>query len=195
MIRTREEVTELAVQVREGNQLAFKELEGVAKPLLVSLSNRFCRFHPKFEFEDFYSMALGAMYRACLSYSEENPSFLDYAKIFILREFWHEVKYWNAQRRNIFDVSEVSIDYLSDVEVDDNMEHEVFMSEFRERISTIINDCFAGRKADILKKYIVEDCRPTDIAKELGLKYKNVYSVIERGTRRIISEYNERYIP
>lgn len=193
---TREEVTELAISVKNGNKDAFGELEEVARPLLVSLSNRFSRYHYKFDFDDFYSIGLLAIYNACMTYNRENPSFLDYAKVFILREFWHEIKYWNAQCRNVFNTSEATLDCIMELTTSDEVEQlhkELEISDFRNNLINLIDELFDKDKARMIKMYILEERKIIDIASIMDLKYKKVYSAISRGLEKIISEYVMRF--
>jgi RNA polymerase sigma factor (sigma-70 family) len=198
MIRSREEVSELVRRARDGDEIAFRELELVAKPLLVSLSRKFTKYHNKFEFEDLYSIALNSLYKACVSYNERNPSFLDYAKLIIIRDFWREIKYWNAKRRNSFEFSEVPIDSVSETLIFDNSEEfdiEIIKSDVRDNISVIITECFDARKGEMLRRYFIENHRVIDIANDMDIKYKNVYSVVNRGMNKIVHEYRKRHNP
>jgi RNA polymerase sigma factor (sigma-70 family) len=192
--KTKEEIVKLVYQVRDGNNRAFEELERIAKPLLVSLSNRFANYHYRFEFEDFYMIALNAMYRACFEYDERNPSFLDFAKVFIFNRCSSEIEYWNQGKRNIFDNDEVEFDNLHGHAYSDDMVDTIFINDFRSQVIEIIDENFDETKAKVLKLHILEDKKVVDIANELGLQYKNVYSVIQRGTKKIINKYAEKHI-
>lgn len=196
---TKEGVSNLAIRVKNGDQDAFRELEGIAKPLLISLSNQFSNYHYKFEYEDFYSIGMTSLYVACLSYNEQNPSFLDYAKLIILREFWKQIKYWNAERRNIFTNKEVAVDVLVELGLEPICEEDInesaYLAEFRGRIEGIINDSYESEKAKVLKMYFIGGNRIVDIAKDMKIDYKNAYALIQRGAKKITREYAERYLP
>jgi RNA polymerase sigma factor (sigma-70 family) len=191
--KTKEEVLTLAMSVKNGDNDAFRELEGVARPLLVSLSNKFSRFHYKFEFDDFYSIGLLALYKACLSFREGNPSFLNYAKLVIVRAFWREIEYWNQNKRNVFENSEVEIKESDDLYYNFDMDDVVFTSDFRSNVDTILDDCFNEKKSQILKMYFLQNMKVVDIANELRLNYKQVHKTIERGTKKVKVEYVKRY--
>lgn len=196
MTRTREEVTELVMKVKDGDNIAFGELEKVAQPLLNSLSRKYARCHHKLEVEDLYATAQHALYKACISYNEKNPSFLDYAKIIIIRDFQRQMKYWNAKQRNTFDTIEVPIDSVLDMSSYDNIEEfdsEIMKTDFRDNVVVIIDECFDAKKREILRRYFVDNQRIVDIAKDMNVKYKNVYSVVNRGMKKIIIEYKRRH--
>ena len=191
---TKESVAILAIGVRNGDQEAFRELEEVARPLLISLSNKFTGYHDKFDFDDFYSIGLYATYKACLSFGDGNPSFLSYAKIFILRAMWHEIDYWNQGKRNIFEVTEDEIKDSIDSMYFTDMTQIIFIKDFRKQIDTIINECFDEKKSNILRMYIFDDARVSDIASVTKLDYKYVYQVVSRGTKRLEEEYSNRFL-
>lgn len=191
---TRQDVVKLVYQVKDGNNDAFTELERVARPLLVSISNRFASYHERFEFDDFYSISLHAMYRACMEYNGLNPSFLDYAKVFMLNRCYREIEYWNQGMRNIFVNEEITIDALDKETYPDDIFEQVHRIEFRNNLAEIINECFDEQKATILKMHIIEDKRISTISSELSMDYKNVYSVVRRGTKKIIEQYNKRHV-
>lgn len=197
MIRTREDVLLLVHAVNSGNQDAFKELEGVAKPLLVSLSHKFSNYHHKFEYDDFYSISLLALYQACGKFSQDNPSFLDFAKLFICRACWREIEYWNQAKRNIFQVHEIAFDVDENellyevglISYVDSSFDQIFESDFRTKVNQIIDDCFDESKSHILKKRIFNNEKVCNIAKDTSLSYKHVHKIIERGTKKIQKEY------
>jgi RNA polymerase sigma factor (sigma-70 family) len=204
---TRESVSQLALMVAQGDSDSFRELERIASPLLVSLSKKFSNYHYKFEFDDFYSIALYSLYKACLEYDSRNPSFLDYAKSFIVRDFCREIQYWNADMRDIFKNKELSceqstddgatwsiIDDIACIREDDSLTESVIKLEARENIKEIINSIFRKDKASIMMRYIFGDHRICDIANEMGINYKNAYSTIRRGMERISKEYERRHL-
>lgn len=191
---TRESVAQLAYQVKDGDNEAFRELESIAKPLLISISNRFSSYHHRFEFEEFYAISLEAMYKACMEYNGLNPSFLDYAKKFMLNRCYREVEHWNQGVRNIFENDEVGVEELDRESYQDDMFEQLCKSEFRKQVIEIIDENFDSRKAKILKMHIIEDKRISTIATELNVDYKNAYSVIRRGTKKIIEKYTERHV-
>ncbi len=193
-IRTKEEVSMLAQCASRGDNEAFGELVGVAKPLLVSLANRFSNYHDKFEFDDFYSVGLLALYKACQSYSAENPSFLDYAKLIILRACWREIEYYNQGKRNVFENREIEMEDSEEFIYSEDLSQAVFLNEFREQLNLIIDECFDEKKAQILKMHIMQDMKVCDIANETRLNYKHVHKIIERGTQKIKKEYANRYV-
>jgi RNA polymerase sigma factor (sigma-70 family) len=193
-ITTKEDILILVKETKEGNQEAFRELEGVAKPLLISLSNKFAAFHDKFEFEDFYSIGLHSLHKACMSFKDGNPSFLNYAKVIILRSFWREVDYWNQGKRNIFQNSEVSFE-TEEISYANNLDEIAFMGEFRDNLNAIIDECFEKKRGKIVKMYLFSDAKISDIAEETGINTKNVYKIIERGMHRLKEEYVKRYNP
>jgi RNA polymerase sigma factor (sigma-70 family) len=192
-MRTKEDVIQLAYAVQGGNQLAFCELEGVAKPLLVSLANRFSNYHYKFEFDDFYSIGMLALYEACMKFQEGNPSFLDFAKLFIIRAFWREIEHWNQDKRNIFKFTEIEYDSMNDSIYQSDLSQIVFVNDFRDKLNLIIDECFDEKKSEILKMYFFNRERVCDIAQTTQLNYSYVHKVVERGTKKIKKEYSSRY--
>ncbi|WP_124118415.1 MULTISPECIES: sigma-70 family RNA polymerase sigma factor [Paenibacillus] len=193
-LKTKEEVSMLALSASHGDNIAFGELVGVAEPLLVSLANRFSSYHHKFEFDDFYSVGLLALYKACQSFKAENPSFLDYAKLVILRAYWREIEYYNQGKRNVFENREVEMGDSDDFIYSDDLSQTVFLSDFREQLNLIIDDCFDEKKAQIIRMHIMQDMKVCDIASETRLNYKHVHKIIERGTQKIKKEYASRYV-
>lgn len=202
-----ESVKELVAQVKKGSDLAFDELVVIAKPLLISTSNSFSRLHHKFTFEDFYSICLNALYQACLSYQDTNPSFLSYSKVFMLRHCWSELEYWNMAKRNIFDNKEITSDSKEYVDYVDreslsaiyNDVAEVALDnherkDFREKVSLIIDELYGEVKGKALKMYVFEDKTIKEISEETGLNYQNTYSIIKRGMKKIVAEYDIRYL-
>ena len=199
--KEQQEHTKLLVKrVAEGEYEAFGELEGLAKPLMIHLADYFSRLHYKFEYDDFYSICLNALYESCLEYNPKNPSFLSYTKQFMLRHCWRELEYWNAEMRNIFSQKEILIGLEREVQVKEPrlvsfkvIEDEVLRKEFRNNIREIISSLFDKDKAEIMILYIMRDMRPRDIAVQKGLEYQNTYSIITRGMKKISSEYKARY--
>lgn len=202
-------VKSLVANTVEGCNDSFKRLEGLASPLIKSLANEFSSMHYKFEYEDFYSICMSGLYDACLSYNHDNPSFLSYAKMVMRRHCTRELEYWNAQKRNIFMLEEVTMDcdlfdpdssftdrviFASNRWQEEVTEKEMLKNEFRDEIIEIIDDCFNETKANILKLYIVEDMRVSEISKNVGIGYKNVYSVVSRGVKKIEQEYIIRFL-
>lgn len=192
--KTKEDVLVLVKMTQEGSEQSFRELEEVAKPLLISLSNRFASFHSKFEFDDFYSIGLHALHKACMSFNEGNPSFLNYAKVIILRSFWREIEHWNQGKRDIFQNSEVPLD-KEEIQYQDDFDEIAFMCEFRERVNIILDECFDDKKAMIIRMYIFKDKQVVHIANELGLNYKSTHKIIERGMIKLKNEYVKRFVP
>lgn len=191
--RTKDEVLSLVLSVKCGNEEAFRDLERVAKPLLVSLSYKFAGYHQKFEYDDFYSLAQLGLYNACISFNEGNPSFLHYAKVVIIRSMWREVEYWNQGKRNIFNNTEVSMDGTQDLPYPDELDDLVFIKEFRRQIVDIIDKCFDNHKSRILNLYFSGE-KVCDIANQTGTNYKSVHNIIKRGTEKIEKEYKKRFI-
>lgn len=184
---------------------SFSELEGLAKPLLINLSSYFSSLHEKFEFDDFYSICLNALYQSCLIYNPKNPSFLSYTKSIMLRQCWRELEYWNADMRNIFKISETDGETIKKEDVDrvslnmlreksSDVEDEIIKDEFRGHIDSIISQQFDEKKAEVLRLYIIHDMRPIDISIKTGLHYKNTHSIITRGLAKITKEYNLKFL-
>jgi RNA polymerase sigma factor (sigma-70 family) len=199
-IQEKQERAKLLVKkVVEGDSYAFGELEGLAKPLIVHLSDYYSSLHRKFEYDDFYSICLNALYEACLEYDSKNPSFLSYAKTFMVNHCRRELEYWNADMRNIFNKKEIQIGLERDIPNENRLlcfitiEDEVMRNEFRNNINEIISSIFDDTKAEILRLYINKDMRPRDIAFITGLEYQNTYSIIKRGMKKIAIEYKKRY--
>lgn len=198
--KEQQERTKLLVKrVAEGEYEAFGELEGLAKPLLIHQANYFSSLHYKFEYDDFYSICLNALYEACLEYDSRNPSFLSYAKQFMSNQCKRELEFWNADMRNIFNIKEIMIGLEREVNEKDRLvsfitiEDEVLKNEFRKNVREIISSIFDETKAEIMILYIVNDMRPIDISQIVGLEYQNTYSIITRGMKKISSEYKTRY--
>jgi RNA polymerase sigma factor (sigma-70 family) len=202
--KEQQEVKSLVEQVVNGDCDSFAELEGLAKPLMTNLSEYFSSLHYKFEFEDFYSICMNALYEACLEYNPRNPSFLSYAKSFMLRQCWRELEYWNAEMRNIFEQEEISCD-LQLYDIDKDMKSSVQLrdeiyteelvekSEFRNHVAEIIADTFDNEKAEVMNMYILKDMSPKAISVKTGLHYQNTYAIIRRGMKKVASEYKNRY--
>lgn len=187
-------------RVTEGDCYAFGELEGLAKPLMVHLADYYSSLHYKFEYDDFYSICLNALYEACLEYDPKNPSFLSYAKSFMVNQCKSELEYWNAEMRNPFIKKEIQIGLERDVPSKENRllcfittEDEVLRNEIKSNIEHIISSVFDETKAEVMRLYINKDMRPRDIAVIKGLKYQNTYSIITRGMKKIAIEYQSRY--
>lgn len=200
-IKLEQEKTKRLVQkVKQGDYDSFGELERLARPLISSLSFHYSNLHTKFEYEDFHSICRNALYEACLQYDPMNPSFLSYARTFMVNQCNKELEYWNAEMRNIFVVKEVMVGLEREIDNKDSeliqfitVENEIFKNEIRNNILDIISSKFDDNKADIMKLYIFNDMRPRDIADIKGLKYQNTYSVITRGMKKIACEYKIRY--
>lgn len=190
-------VAKLAVSVAHGDQDAFKELERVAQPLLRSLASRFSSYHHRFEYEDFYMIGVTALYKACVSYNPINPSFLDYAKVVMLRDYWRELDYQNAQKRTAFanDLSyDQILDDMGEIPAIDDLVEDATLREMREHIESIIATSFSEQKADIMRKFLFDEMRVSEIAEVMELKYKNVHSTVKRGIERIRKEYASRFL-
>ena len=193
-----EEVILLVSMVKDGDNDAFCNLEGHYKPLLISLSYKFSNYHHKFEFEDFYSIALLALYKACMGFNFDNPSFMKFANIVILRDFFKELQYWSQGKRSIFKNTEIE----SDSEIlerlvyyqDDEMIDAIFLSDFREKLNIILDECFEKDISDIIRMHINGNDRICDIATKTNLDYKYVYQVVNRGTKKIEKLYSKRYL-
>jgi RNA polymerase sigma factor (sigma-70 family) len=199
-----EGVKDLVVRVAEGDGDSFRELELIAKPLMVNLSEYFSGLHHKFEFDDFYSICRNALYEACLEYDRRNPSFISYSKTVMRNQCCRELEHWNAGMRNIFEQHEVSCDIISgecshskeviQLKTDKTTEDIALNTEFNENVNEIITDIFDNEKAEVMRLYINKDMRPVDIAEVTGLHYQNTYSIITRGMKRITKEYNRKYL-
>jgi len=192
-------VAELALRVANGEQEAFVELERVAQPLLRSLSSRFSSYHHRFEYDDFYMIGAIGLYLACLSYDPINPSFLDYAKVVMLREYWRELDYQNAAKRSVY-ANDLSYDQMLEdtgvepIEDESDLFEIARINEVREHIESIVEQCFTQEKATIMKMFLFDEMRVIDIATELNLKYKNVHSTVKRGVEKIRKEYSTRFL-
>jgi RNA polymerase sigma factor (sigma-70 family) len=195
MTLSKEEIVSLAKSVQGGSEDAFRDLVVVARPLLVSLSKKFSDFNSKFDFDDFYSIALLSLYKASMSFKDGNPSFLNYAKIFIIRAFWREIDYWNQDKRNIFLHHEVDIENEHIPYNTDDLVEIAFVNEFRTNLNQIIDECFDAEKSNILRLYLLKDTRVCEIALDKNLNYKYVHKIIERGTKKIKREYINRFQP
>lgn len=199
-----QEIKDLVQKVANGDCLAFTKLEGLARPLMFHLSQHYSSLHHKFEFEDFYSICMKALYDACLEYDPRNPSFFSYAKTFMLNQCGRELEYWNADMRNIFEQDEISSD-MKKPDLDSDMEFSLQLStlvqvedvaernEFRDNIVEIIFNIFNEQKAEVMYLYIIEDMSPKDISISTGLQYQNTYTIIRRGMKKIAREYKLRY--
>jgi RNA polymerase sigma factor (sigma-70 family) len=195
-----EKTKQLVKNVQEGDCDSFGELERLAKPLLVHYATYFSGLHYKFEYEDFYSICLNALYEACMEYNPRNSSFLHYSKIFMKRHCWRELEYWNAEMRNVFNVKEIMIGLEREVKTKEGnfiqlamVEDEVFRNEFRNNVNSIINSIFDNEKAEVLRLYIFNDMRPRDIAEHKNSEYHQTYSIIRRGVPKIAEEYKNRF--
>jgi RNA polymerase sigma factor (sigma-70 family) len=201
-----QEVKDLVAKVVEGDGDSFRQLEGLAKPLMVSHSEYFSSLHYKFEFDDFYSICLNALYEACIKYDPKNPSFFSYAKSFMKRQCCRELEYWNAEMRDIFEQEEISCDRQV-YDLDKDMESSLQLRderetleiaeerEFTRHITEIISSSFEGEKALVMYLYIIKDMSPKNISIQTGLHYQNTYAIIRRGITKIKDEYRARYLP
>lgn len=190
----------LVKKVQEGDCDSFGELERLAKPLLIHYATYFSGLHYKFEYDDFYSICLNALYESCLEYNPRNPSFLSYSKQFMKRACSRELEYWNAEMRNVFNVKEVMVGLERDIRTREGnfiqlamVEDEVFKNEFRNNVNIIIESLFNDEKAEVLKLYIFNDMRPRDIADYKNSKYHHTYSIIRTGIPKIAEEYKNKF--
>lgn len=195
-----EKVKQLVKNVKEGDCDSFGELERLARPLLVHYATYFAGLHRKFEYEDFYSICLNALYEACMEYNPKNPSFLSYSKIFMRNHCNRELEYWNMEMRNIFKVEEIMIGLEREIaskEVDlialATVEDKASRDEFRNNVNSIIDSMFDDEKAEVLRLYIFNDMRPRDIADHKNFRYHHTYSIIRRGVPKIEEEYKTRF--
>lgn len=190
----------LVSKVVEGDDASFRELEIIAKPLLVSLSSYFSSLHSKFEFDDMYSICLESLYRACLSFNHDNPSFLSYAKNIMYKSCSKEVKHWNYAIRNVFDNHEISFEISNPLIIDSSgtpidivAENEAH-KEFEDNVESILIDNFDSKKAQALRLHIIHNKKVSEIAKIMDLHYKNVHSIIRRGLPKLRDEYALRFL-
>lgn len=195
-----EKTKRLVKNVQEGDCDSFGELERLARPLLVHYATYFSGLHYKFEYDDFYSICLNALYEACMKYDHRNPSFLSYAKRFMKNQCNRELEYWNMEMRNIFKIKEIMIGLEREVNTKEpslielaTVEDETFKDEFHNNVDSIINSLFDSEKAEVLRLYIFNDMRPRDIAEHKSLKYHRTYSIIRRGVPKIEEEYKIRF--
>lgn len=195
-----EKTKKLVRKAVEGDCEAFRELERLSKPLMIHLSDYYSNLHRKFEYDDFYAICMNALYEACVEYDPKNPSFLSYAKTFMVNQCNREIEYWNAEMRNIFNITEVMIGLEREVKTKETnfiqlatVEDEVFKKEFHNNVNSIIDSLFDDEKADVLKLYIFSDMRPRDIADIKNSEYHHTYSIIRRGIPKIAKEYKDRY--
>jgi RNA polymerase sigma factor (sigma-70 family) len=190
-------VANLATMAKYGDNVAFCELERVAQPLLQSLARRFSNYHQRFEYDDFYNIGLLALYRACVSYDCRNPSFLDYAKLVMLREYWREIEYHNAEMRNVFENREILVDPQGsclDMAIDDNIHDGIEMDDFRREIGVIISQLYKGDKAGMVNMYLLDDYRVCEIAERYGVKYKIAHMTVTRALQRVAKAYSKRFL-
>lgn len=187
---TKDYVNDLVFRVKHGDEEAFGALVEIASPLLCAMASKFSKYHRRFEYDDFYSISQAALYGACIEFEYGNPSFLSYARVFILNRCNREIEYWNQKKRNIFDISEVGLEVLTEEPVRDEIQNQ----EFTSQLSEIIRSNFQGEQLEIVSSYYIEDRRICDIAEEMGLKYKKAYSTIQRATKKIVKIYKETYL-
>lgn len=195
-----ERTKQLVKKIKQGDSDLFGELERLAKPLMVHLADYYSSLHYKFEYDDFYNICLHALYEACMEYEPRNPSFLSYAKRFMVNHCNRELEYWNAEMRNMFKVKEVMVGLEREINTKENklwqlvtVEDEVFKNEFRKNVNNIIDSMFDDEKAEVLRLYIFSDMRPRDIADIKDSEYHHTYSTIRRGMPKIAEEYKNRY--
>lgn len=195
-----EHTKKLVKDVQQGNFDSFGDLERLARPLLVHYATYFSGLHRKFEYDDFYSICLNALYEACMEYNPRNPSFISYAKQFMKRHCWRELEYWNAEMRSVFNIQEIMIGLEREVKTREGnfiqlatVEDEVFKNEFRNNVNIIIESMFDDDKAEVLRLYIFNDMRPRDIAEHRNSEYHKTYSIIRRGIPKIAEEYKNRF--
>ncbi|MDP5273692.1 hypothetical protein [Chengkuizengella axinellae] len=182
--------------VKYNDSYAMIQLEEKAKPLLKRFSIRFSNYHQKFEYDDFYSIAKIALYKACLKYeTKQNNSFLNFAKLFILRDLWKEVSYWNFEKRNIFTHHEENLEEFKESLYQQNdTEEKIILKEYQEQIKEIIAENFNSRNQMILKLYLFKQLTITEISVFLNIKYKSVYSVVMRGQKLIIKFMRKQFL-
>jgi RNA polymerase sigma factor (sigma-70 family) len=186
-------------KAKEGDPDSFGELERLSKPLMVHLSDYYSGLHIKFEYDDFYAICRNALYEACVEYDPMNPSFLSYAKTFMVNQCNRELEYWNAEMRNIFTIKEVMVGLERDIDTRYSIiamatvEDIAFQHQFRDNVDRIITSMFDEEKSKILKLYLFHDLRPRDISDIMEMKYHNIYSIIRRGLEKIEEEYKKRY--
>jgi RNA polymerase sigma factor (sigma-70 family) len=195
-----ERIKKLVKKTAEGDCDSFGELERLARPLLVHYATYFSGLHYKFEYEDFYSICLRALYEACLQYNPKNPSFLSYAKRFMTNQCNRELEYWNMEMRNIFKVKEIMVGLEREIDTNENrliqlatVEDKAFSDEFRNNVNLIIDSMFDNDKAEVLRLHIFYDMRPRDIADYRNSEYHKTYSIIRRGVPKIAEEYKNRF--
>lgn len=195
-----EKVKQLVRKVQEGDCDSFGELERLARPLLVHYATYFSNLHYKFEYDDFYSICLNALYEACLAYDARNPSFMSYAKRFMSNQCNRELEYWNMEMRNIFKTKEIMVGLERDIDTKETrlialstVDNQVLKDEFRGNINSIIDSLFDNEKAEVLRLYIFNDMRPRDIADYKNSEYHHIYSIIRRGFPKIAEEYKNRF--
>lgn len=191
----------MATEAGRGNQDALRELFEVAHPLLTSLANKFSSYHPRFEFEDFYSIGQAALYEACKSYNPANPSFLDYAKVFIQRAAWREVTYWTQDKRDVFRNMEVLAENpfkdpllfeTSEPSIEIDMGMVMFTKDLRSEFESILGE-FEEERARILRMYVIDGFKVSEIAKATDTDYKRTYHIVTHGIPCIQKAYRERH--
>lgn len=191
---TKEQTIELAHKASQGDNESFKELEEIAKPLLYFMAQKFSSMHHKFEYEDFYSICRYSLYESCCKFSYngnvKNPSFLSFAKLIIERACWREVRHWNADRRNPFDNSEVSLDDLIentnfDVTDENSRTRNGISAELRRDLVNAIQSLPNKRDAFVLYAYTYEDKSVEEISKVIGTKPKYIYQILNKARKEL----------
>ena len=170
---------EILIAARNGNSSAFNELTEAYKPLIESMTDKYCRLAEGFgaEREDLHQEASLAFYRAVMSYdvSSEGVSFGLYAKICIRNRLVSLVRSYSRRARA--EKKSAVENKNTDARV---REHSFDMEELR----TISSDLLSKKEREIFLMY-AEGKSYKEISEALNISLKSVDNGLLRAMRKL----------
>lgn len=170
-----ENVIELVIRVRKGDNSAFERLCEQYKALIESMSHKYVDLYSEgdIEIEDFFQEARLALYNATLSYDIDNLKFTfgAFAKTCIRNRLISYLRKASSKKRRKCEEGAV-VDKISPQET-------VIQRELGEEIFTLAEETLSEYELQIFKMYVI-GAKTKEISARIGKNEKSVNNAIFR---------------
>ena len=179
--------TELASEVKNGNDAAFEEITKRYKGLVNTIAAKYSA--AGFDRSDFMQEGLLALLFACKSYDnrENKASFKNFAGVCISNRFLSLIRTLNTKRA----IPSDHIVNIEDVEISDqnrsNPEILVLEQEKAQALRNLIRDILSPLEMNVLRLYL-EGLSYTDIAARLSITTKSVDNALSRIRKKLAGQ-------
>ena len=183
-----EEITELIIKIRNGDNSAFEVLCEQYKALISSMSQKYSNMYPENNQpsdikEDFSQEAKLAFYNACLRYDIENTKFTfgAYAKACIRNKLVSNLRHANSKKRR-----KSSGDDALNVETPQDT---VIQHELETKLLSLAEKVLSNYEMRIFKMY-AQGAKAKEISAKIGRDEKSVNNAIFRIRTKLKKQSN-----